>query len=45
MSTKWKQAVLSIKDKEIIISRLDKRGSAMFQKMLITNVIYSSLGE
>ena len=39
MSMKRKQAVLSIKDKQIIISHLDKRGSAMFQKMLLMDGI------
>ena len=39
MSTKRKRAALSIKDKQIIISRLDERGSAMFQKMLVMDGI------
>ena len=39
MSMKRKQAVLSIKDNQIIISHLDKRGSAMVQKMLLRDGI------
>ena len=36
---KRKQAVLSIKDNQIIISHLDKRGNAMVQKMLLRDGI------